>query len=106
VAATAGYENYDDKKAVDYDNNFKRLHEVACLNYVYPVTHNLKDYGIMKEFMTSGSLTQERGPEGVPGRGGTSSYPGEGIMIVYDARPHPGRSRICSLSPGTPTRCG
>jgi hypothetical protein len=39
-------------------DHFERLLEEACPNHVYPVRHKLKDYGMMKNFMTSGSLTQ------------------------------------------------
>jgi hypothetical protein len=38
-------------------DHFKRLLEEACQNHAYPVRHKLKDYGMMRSFMTSGSLT-------------------------------------------------
>jgi hypothetical protein len=34
---------------------------------VYPINHKLKDYIMMKNFMTSGSLTWEKEPEEHPG---------------------------------------
>jgi hypothetical protein len=38
-------------------NHFKRLHEEAYPNHAYPVWHKLKDCGMMRHFMTLGSLT-------------------------------------------------
>jgi hypothetical protein len=38
-------------------DHFKRLLEEACPNHKYPVRHKLKDYNMMRIFMTSGSLT-------------------------------------------------
>jgi hypothetical protein len=38
-------------------DNFERLLEEACSNHAYPIKHKLKDYGMMKNFMISGSLT-------------------------------------------------
>jgi hypothetical protein len=36
---------------------FKRLLEEACPNHAYPIQHNLKECGMTRRFMTSGSLT-------------------------------------------------
>jgi hypothetical protein len=74
VAAVANY--YDDKKADDSNmeyvatvggsvkrqvgrptNHFERLLEEACPNNVHPIKHKLRDCGMMKNFMTLGSLT-------------------------------------------------
>jgi hypothetical protein len=38
-------------------DHFKRLLEEACPNHAYPIRHKLKDYGMMRSLMTSGSLT-------------------------------------------------
>jgi hypothetical protein len=38
-------------------NHFEKLLEETCLNHAYPVKHKLRDYGMMKNFMASGSLT-------------------------------------------------
>jgi hypothetical protein len=38
-------------------DHFKRLLEEACPYHAYPVRHKLKDCGMMRSFMTSGSLT-------------------------------------------------
>jgi hypothetical protein len=37
--------------------HFNRLLEEACPNLAYPVRHKLKDYGMMRSFMTSRSPT-------------------------------------------------
>jgi hypothetical protein len=38
-------------------DHFKRLLEEACPNHAYPIWHRLKDYDMMRSFMTTGSLT-------------------------------------------------
>jgi hypothetical protein len=38
-------------------DHFKRLLEEACPNHAYSIQHKLKDYDMMRSFMTSGSLT-------------------------------------------------
>jgi hypothetical protein len=37
-------------------DHFKRLLEEACPNHAYLIRHKLKDCGMMRSFMTSGSL--------------------------------------------------
>jgi hypothetical protein len=37
--------------------HFERLLKEAYPNHAYPIKHKLKDYDMMKNFMTSGSLT-------------------------------------------------
>jgi hypothetical protein len=90
-------------------DNFKRLLEEAYPNHAYPVRHMLKDYDMMRTFMTSRSLTWgaelDEGPDG----SNTTSFPEEStIMIIYRGRPPPqsGRHHVCSISPRAPTRCG
>jgi hypothetical protein len=88
-------------------DHFIRLLEEACPNHAYPVRHKLKDCGMMRSFMTSGSLTfgmeLEKGPDGSD----IVRFPEENaIMMVYGGR-HPwGRHHIPSLSHNTPSRCG
>jgi hypothetical protein len=38
-------------------NHFGNLLEEACPNHSYPIKQKLRDYGLMKSFMTSGSLS-------------------------------------------------
>jgi hypothetical protein len=68
--------------------HLKRLVEEACRNHTYPVRHKLKDCGMMRSFMTSGSLTW--GVELDEGKGGsdTTPFPEENVvMLVYGGPP-------------------
>jgi hypothetical protein len=38
-------------------DHFKRRLEESYANQAYPIRHKLKDYDMMRSFMTSGSLT-------------------------------------------------
>jgi hypothetical protein len=58
--------------------------EEACPNHTYPIRHKLKDYSMMKSFMTLGSLTWgaelDEGPDGSD----AMPFPEENaILIVY-----------------------
>jgi hypothetical protein len=113
----SGYDDDDNKKVDDSDkvcvvgtgcsvkskaqtptNHFERLLEEAYLKHTYPIKHMLKDCDMMKNFMTSGSLTQDKELGGDPSGGGTTPFPTEeAIIMVYDGH------RISNLGPGTPT---
>jgi hypothetical protein len=78
----------------------------AYPNHVYPINHKFKDCRMMKDFMTSGSLTQGKELEEDPGGRDTTSFPREDAVItVYNGHPPPGRRRMSNLSLGTKTRC-
>jgi hypothetical protein len=47
----------DKHKARPPTDHFKRHLKKACPNNAYPITHKLKDCGMMRSFMTSRSLT-------------------------------------------------
>jgi hypothetical protein len=65
-------------------DHFKRLLEQACLNNAYPVRHKLKDCGMMRTFMTLGSLTWGTELDEDPGRSDMMLFPGENaVMMVY-----------------------
>jgi enamine deaminase RidA (YjgF/YER057c/UK114 family) len=65
--------------------HFKKLLEAARSNHTYPVKHNLKDYTMMKNFMTSRAISKGNKPEGDPSGKGTASFPGEAVvMTIYD----------------------
>jgi hypothetical protein len=88
-------------------DHFERLLEEACLNHVYPDKHKLKYCSMMKNFMTLGSLTQDKEPEEDTGESGKTPFPGEdAVTTVYDGHPPPGRRRVSNLTPETPTRLG
>jgi hypothetical protein len=38
-------------------DHFEKILEETCPNYAYPIKHKLRDCGVMKNFMASGSLT-------------------------------------------------
>jgi hypothetical protein len=39
-------------------DHFKKLLEETCPNHAYPIKHKLRDCGMMKNFMASGSLAR------------------------------------------------
>jgi hypothetical protein len=109
--AAVDYDNDDDKK-VDGSNmesiatvarsgkclawpltyHFERLLEGGCPNHAYSIKHKLKDCGMMKNFMTSESLTRDNEPEEDPGGSDAKSFPGEdAVMMVYHGSPPLGR---------------
>jgi hypothetical protein len=126
VAATADYDDYDNNKAGNSDIQcitttrhsvksqswpptklFERPLEEACPNHVYPIKHKLKDCGMMKNFMTSGSLTEDKEPEEDLGGREAMPFPREdAIIIVSDGCPPLERSRMSNLSPDTRTHYG
>jgi hypothetical protein len=38
-------------------DHVKKLLKEVCPNHAYPIRYNLKDYGMMRSFMTSGYFT-------------------------------------------------
>jgi len=47
-------------------NHFKKLLEGPCPNHVFPVKHLLKDYGLMRKFLSRSSNKGEQGKEPAP----------------------------------------
>jgi hypothetical protein len=81
--------------------HFKKLLEVACANHAYPVRHKLKDCGMMRSFMTSGSLSWGTKPDEGPDGSDTTPFPEENVvMMVFMGCPIVGRRRMSSLGPG------
>jgi hypothetical protein len=56
-------------------DHFLRLLKEAYPNRAYPIKHKLKDCVMMKNFMTSGSLTRDKEPEEDPGGRGATPFP-------------------------------
>jgi hypothetical protein len=56
------------------NNHFKKLLKGTCPNHAYPIKHKLKECTMMKNNMTSWSLTKGKKPEGDPG---------EAVMSIY-----------------------
>jgi hypothetical protein len=112
VVATANYDDGDKKKADGSDkkcvmparhsvkrqvqpqiDHFVRLLEEACPNHAYPVKHKLKDNNMMKNFITLGSLTQDKEPKEDPVERGVLVFLSHRIICKRtDAN--------CSLHPG------
>jgi hypothetical protein len=70
-------------------DHFEKLLEEACPNHAYPVKHKLRDCGLMKNFMASGSLTRGMELDEVPDGGDATPFPREdAVMTIYDGRPH------------------
>jgi hypothetical protein len=109
----ADYDDHDNKKADDSDmgcvataacsgrrqawqatDHFERLLEEACPNHTYQIKHKLKDYDMMKNFMTSVSLTRGRPEQILP----MPFLREVAVTTVYDGRPPPGRHRMSILS--------
>jgi hypothetical protein len=69
-------------------DHFKRLLEEACPNHAYSVRHKLKDYSMMRSFMTLGSLTYYAELDERSDGSNTMPFPEVNtIMTVYRGRP-------------------
>jgi hypothetical protein len=81
---------------------FKRLLKEACPNHTYPIGHKLKDCGIMRSFMTSGSLTWGIEPDkGLDGSDVAPSPKENAVMTVFGGCPLVGRRRRSSIGLGS-----
>ena len=47
-------------------NHFKKLFEGPCPNHTFPIKHLLKDYSLMRWFLSGGSNKGEQGKDPVP----------------------------------------
>jgi hypothetical protein len=96
----------DKRQAGLHTYHFKRLLVEACPNYAYPIRHKLKDCGMMRSFMTSGSLTWGVEFDEDPSGSDTMPFPEENaVMTVYGGSLPSGRRRVSNLSPRASTRC-
>jgi hypothetical protein len=65
-------------------DHFENLLEATYPNHSYPTKHKLKDYTMMKNFLTSGSLSKGRKPEGDQSMKDTAPIPEEvAVMTVF-----------------------
>jgi hypothetical protein len=67
-------------------DHFERLLEEACSNHAYPVKDKLKYIIMIKNFMTSGSLTQDKEPEEEQGGSDVMPFPGEDTVVYARIR--------------------
>jgi hypothetical protein len=66
-------------------DHLEKLLEATCLNHSYPIKHKLKNYTMMKNFMTSGALSRGKKFEGDPGGKGTTPAPKKtAVMAISD----------------------
>jgi hypothetical protein len=63
-------------------DHFKRLLEEACPNHAYPIWHKLKDYDMMRSFITSGSLTWGVELNEAPNGSDTMPFPEENTVMT------------------------
>ena len=49
-------------------DHFEKLLEGPCLNHAFPVKHLLKDYSLMRRFLSGGSNKGEHGKDPAPSR--------------------------------------
>jgi hypothetical protein len=86
--------------------HFEKLLEETCPNHAYPVKHKLRDYGMMKNFMASRSLTRGTKVNEVLDEGYTMRFLEEdATMMIHNGCSSPGMCLMSNLSLGTPTRC-
>jgi hypothetical protein len=96
ITATAGSGKCQAWPPIDH---FEKLLEETCPNHTYPIKHNLKDYGMMKNFMASGSLTQGMEADEVPNEGDMMLFPVEdAVMTICDGCSLPGVHRVSNPS--------
>jgi hypothetical protein len=68
--------------------HFERLIDEDCPNHTYPIKNMLDDYDMMKNFMTSRSLTWGREHEEDSGGSDAMPFPRKDVvMMVYSGRP-------------------
>jgi hypothetical protein len=83
-------------------DHLEKLLEETCPNHAFPDKHKFRDCGLMKSFMTSGSLSQGMEVNEVPVEGDTAPFPREyAVMTIYGRHPSPERRRMPDPSLGT-----
>jgi hypothetical protein len=88
-------------------NHFKKLLEETCPNHTYPVKQKLRDCGMMKNIMASGSLSWLMEVNEAPDEGDMMPFLREdAVMMIYDGSPTPGMHRGPNPSLGTLARIG
>jgi hypothetical protein len=107
VGRTMEVEGSSKRHAWPPTDQFEKLLEEACSNHTYPIKHKLRDSGLMKSFMTSGSLSRGMEVDEVPNEDNTVPFLGEDmVMMIYDEHPSPERCRGPNPSLGTPAHHG
>jgi hypothetical protein len=73
AVASTGNSKHQAQPLMDH---FEKLLEETCPNHAFPIKHKLRDYNVMKSFMTSGSLPRSMEVDEVPDEGDTMPIPG------------------------------
>jgi hypothetical protein len=68
-------------------DHFKKLLEVTCPHHSYSIKHNLKDYTMMKNFMTLGALFKGRKLGEGPGGKGMAHIPEDAEVMALFNKP-------------------
>jgi hypothetical protein len=67
-----------------HKDHFKKLPQVVCPRHPYPIKHKLKDYTMLKKFMTSGAPPKGGKLEGGVGGKSVATIPGEAqVMTIF-----------------------
>jgi hypothetical protein len=80
-------------------DHFEKLFKEMCLNHTYSVKHKLRDCGMMKSFMTTGSLPRGMEITDDPTEGDTTPFPGEDAIKAIFGR-HPSLEKHHALDQG------
>jgi hypothetical protein len=103
VATSRGKEGMKCQASPPMDH-IKRLLEEVCPNHSDPIRHKLKFYGMMRNFMTSGSLTWGAKLDEGPNGSDTTPFWGKCYPDSLWRTPPLGRCCVSSLSPRAPTQ--
>jgi hypothetical protein len=88
-------------------DHFEKLLEETFLNHAYPIKHKLRDYGMMTNFMATGSLARGMEVDMVSDEGDTMPFPREdAVMTIYDGCSSSGMRCMSNPSLGSPARNG
>jgi hypothetical protein len=79
ISTTMHGDNHQARLPTDH---FKWLLEEACPNHAYPIKHKLKDYGMVRSFMNSGSLTSVAELDKDLGRSDMMPLPRENTVMM------------------------
>jgi hypothetical protein len=75
-------------------DHFEKLLEETCPNQAYSIKHKLRDCGLMKNFMNTGSLRRGMEIDEAPTEGDASPFLGEdAVMTICGRHPSPEKHR-------------
>jgi hypothetical protein len=87
-------------------DHFKKLLEETCPDHAYPIKDMLRECGLMKSFMTMGSLSRGMEVDEAPIEGDAAPFPREDtVMTIYGRHPSPQKNCMPDPRTGTLARC-